>query len=497
MTRRREYFRITKFARKFDKRTGKFIINVAYKTKTDITDRTVAVGEAFGLGVDEFQKHVLYDNVELKIGPTDIVYITGDSGSGKSVLLRRIQRDLAPQCINIKNVKVDRRKPLVDTLGKSIEEALELLSRVGLNDAFLFVRRYSQLSDGQKYRYRIAKMIESGRQYWVMDEFCATLDRDTAKIVAFNVQKLARATGKAVLTATTHTDLFEDLRPSVHIHKRFGKEITVNYHANEPAKECSLTKEMCIERASLKEYKKLAEFHYRDSRSVPAPQKVFVLKRGEEIVGAIVYKWPGTVALGRLLALGRKIMLQELNRDFSLISRVVVHPKYRTIGLGSKMVRDTLFKCGRPYVESIAVMARYNPFFERAGMRKVAESTPNKRIGEAIDKLSEIGFNPVFLSSTKYNMEQIRNNPTTIEEVREILKEVSRRSGIYRKRLASIPRRPYPRHKEFCKIVDKAGIPKLARMLRILSFLAQKKVYLFWKSPALDFIRFLSEIRNQ
>ena len=55
------------------------------------------------------------------------------------------------------------------------------------------------------------------------------LDRDTAKIVAFNVQKLARKLGKAVVAATTHTDLFEDLRPSVHIHKRFGKEIQVKY----------------------------------------------------------------------------------------------------------------------------------------------------------------------------------------------------------------------------------------------------------------------------
>lgn len=65
----------------------------------------------------------------------------------------------------------------------------------------------------------LTMLIESGRQYWVMDEFCATLERDTAKIVAFNVQKQARRTGKAVIAATTHTDLFEDLTPSVHIHK--------------------------------------------------------------------------------------------------------------------------------------------------------------------------------------------------------------------------------------------------------------------------------------
>ncbi|MFB0514748.1 MAG: hypothetical protein ACETVQ_04140 [Candidatus Bathyarchaeia archaeon] len=31
--------------------------------------------------------------------------------------------------------------------------------------------------------------MKSGKQYWLMDEVCAILDQDTAKIVAFNKQK--------------------------------------------------------------------------------------------------------------------------------------------------------------------------------------------------------------------------------------------------------------------------------------------------------------------
>ena len=485
MTRRREYFRITKFARKFDKRTGKFIINVAYKTKTDITDRTVAVGEAFGLGVDEFQKHVLYDNVELKIGPTDIVYITGDSGSGKSVLLRRIQRDLAPQCINIKNVKVDRRKPLVDTLGKSIEEALELLSRVGLNDAFLFVRRYSQLSDGQKYRYRIAKMIESGRQYWVMDEFCATLDRDTAKIVAFNVQKLARATGKAVLAATTHTDLFEDLSPAVHIHKRFGREIEVKYFTyrtnvpNVHKHQCTLVKEMHIEEGSRKDYEKLVGFHYRQGGHPPI-RRVFVMKRGNELVGVILYCYSPINCIGRKKAFRRQFSAAEVNEKFAIISRVVLHPKYRTIGLGARIVRETLPLVGLPYIEAIAVMSRYNPFFEKAGMRKIMERFPDHEITEAIEQLRRVGFEPTFLSSTRYNLEKLKNmHPMKIMKCREILAKL--RSPRLHKFADS--RAPYGRSAQYRVAVEKASLEKLAKMLKALSFLAQTKVYLLWKNP--------------
>jgi len=267
-----EFFRIKAYSRRWDAKKGKFIINISYETAApEPTERVIGVADAFGLGVNKAYKFILYDNVELKIGKTDIVYITGDSGSGKSVLLKALERDIredmGQSCINIEDIKPDPDRPIVETVGKNLSEALELLSRVGLNDAFLFLRSYKQLSDGQKYRYKIAKLIESGAQFWILDEFASTLDRDTAKIVAYNLQKIARKQGKAVLAATTHTDLFEDLNPSVHIHKKFGKEVTIQYFPNRPAEECSLVREMHVEEGSYQDWKKLAGFHYRSHLS--------------------------------------------------------------------------------------------------------------------------------------------------------------------------------------------------------------------------------------
>ncbi len=224
--------------------------------------------------------------------------------------------------------------PLIDNVGGSFDEGLTLLSRVGLNDAFLFVRRFSQLSDGQRYRYRLAKMIESDKKYWLADEFCSTLDRDTAKIVAFNIQKIAREEGRAVFAATTHTDLFQDLKPSIHIHKRFGREIEVRYYPNTVNRECSIIKQMRIEEGTKADYKKLAHFHYRDHRLF-AHHRIFVMKRGDETVGAIVYGSPPLAVTGRRQAIGKNLTIQEINRDVIRISRVVIHPKYRTIGLGA------------------------------------------------------------------------------------------------------------------------------------------------------------------
>ena len=321
MTRRHEFFRIYEYARRYDRRRGKFIIDIGYKTAPPRpTSRVVGVAEGFGLGLDQWQNFIIYDNVELKIGPTDIVYITGDSGSGKSMLLKALEKDVKQDmnlsCINIADIRPEPGKPLIETVGKTLEEVLELLSKVGLNDAFLFLRTYEQLSDRQKYRYRIAKMIESQAQFWIMDEFAATLDRDTAKIVAFNLQKLARQQGKAVLAATTHTDLFEDLNPGVQIHKRFGKEIGVNYYPNEPAKECSLIREMQLAESTTADWRKLAGFHYR-SHKIAAPRKIFCLKRGEELCGVIVYNYPPPTCFGRRLVLP-KMSMKELNEKLSI-----------------------------------------------------------------------------------------------------------------------------------------------------------------------------------
>jgi len=470
---RREYFRIKKFARRYDRESGKFTFNISYETKTDITDRTVEVAEAFGMGISDYQEHVLYDNVELKIGPTDIVYLTGDSGSGKSVLLKAIVGDLkSGEAARLSEVKVDPDKPLIDTVGATVEEGLKLLSKVGLNDAFLFVRRYSQLSDGQKYRYRLAKLIESGAQWWIMDEFCATLDRETAKIVAYNVQKLARQLGKAVVAATTHIDLFDDFGPSVHIHKRFGKEITVHYYPNQLRNQCSLLEEMTVEEGTYEDWKDVSGFHYRSHR-IAFLQKIFVLKRKDQVCGAVVYTYPMSAAPFRnsVVKFGN---MKELNEKLARVSRVVVHPKYRTISASVKLLKDSLPLCGREYVEMIAVMARYNPFAEHAGMTKVGESQPDRSILKAIEKLEQLGFASYLLSVPDYSKRKLESK---ILRVKEILRDFS---YPYNRRIAGS--HGNFKNKDYRKWLEYADTKELSKALTRLSQLNQPKSYLIWQN---------------
>jgi ABC-type transport system involved in cytochrome c biogenesis ATPase subunit/GNAT superfamily N-acetyltransferase len=477
MRRRQDSFRVHKVRRVYDREQGKFSFNISYSTAVALTPRTIAVAEAFGLGVDEELTFPVLD-VELKIGPTDIVYVTGDSGSGKSVLLRAIKKDLADEAIDVADIQVDREKPLIETVGSTVEEGLELLSRVGLNDAFLFLRNFDQLSDGQKYRYRIAKLLECRARFWILDEFAATLDRDTAKIVAFNLQKCARQQGKAVLAATTHLDLIEDLSPSVHVHKRFGKEIAVNYHPNALADECSLVKEMHVEEGSFADWQALASFHYRSHR-VPAPRKIFVLKRKQELCGVIVYSYPAVTCFGRRLMLP-KMGMKELNGKLSNISRIVVHPKYRTIGLGSRLIKDTLGLAGTEYVEMSAVMAKYNPFAEKAGMQKIAIQEASKEALRIVEVLKDLGFNVEILGNLKYVRDKLQS---LSEEHVQKIRDVFLKSRHTRFTKSFSYHLPYGHSEDYKKNIQGASLEKLAALIRICGFLIQAKIYLFWRRP--------------
>jgi ABC-type ATPase with predicted acetyltransferase domain len=59
------------------------------------------------------------------------------------------------------------------------------------------------------------------------------------------------------------------------------------------------------------------------------------------------------------------MLMKDLNKLLCIINRVVVKPKYRTIGLGVKLAKETLPLTGTTFVEMPAVMAKYNPFAEK------------------------------------------------------------------------------------------------------------------------------------
>lgn len=228
------------------------------------TARMFEVAEMFGIGLDESYEVTLYDRLVLDVRPGDVVYVTGPSGSGKSVLLAnltRAVRDAVPdggRAVDLASVHAAPGRPVIDLMRGSLGQALRLLSAAGLADAFLLLRQPHELSDGQRYRLRLALALDAllagpasakatadkpgsdevrrslgeGGEPWrilVADEFCSTLDRLSARAVAYRVRRLADAHGLTVLAASAHDDLTEDLAPDVLVVKHEGARVEVHY----------------------------------------------------------------------------------------------------------------------------------------------------------------------------------------------------------------------------------------------------------------------------
>lgn len=209
--------------------SDKYLINKKFTTRVERSPRVLEVAEAFGIGLED-KEFVIFDELELEVKQGDVVYITGQSGSGKSLLLKELEAQMRAQgknVVNLDHIELDNSKPLIDQIGHDTGDALKYLSIAGLNDAFLFVRKPNELSDGQRYRFRLAKAIESGADVWVVDEFMAILDRVAARVIAFSIQKTARNVGATVIVATTHTDMVQDLHPDLYIEKRYREKLKV------------------------------------------------------------------------------------------------------------------------------------------------------------------------------------------------------------------------------------------------------------------------------
>ena len=190
------------------------------------TVRTSQVMDLFGIDFEQGQ-HVVAEGLELPVEQGSILCFTGDSGSGKSSMMRAVCRQIE----GVVDVNALELQPvsLIDGLEMKVTEGMALLASCGLGEAHLMLRTPAELSDGQRYRYRIALAISRQPAWIAADEFTAALDRTLAKVIAFNVRKICDRTGIGFLVATTHDNIVSDLNPDVHVICRLGDEPVVVY----------------------------------------------------------------------------------------------------------------------------------------------------------------------------------------------------------------------------------------------------------------------------
>ena len=238
--------------------------------------------------------------------------------------------------------------------------------------------------------------------------------------------------------------------------------------------ECTVKRYLKIVEGGIADYKPLARFHYRAGKT-GAVAKVYKIidthpmrSQIEPVVGVIIYAMPvinvqmRNAATGGLFCkFGRNNTAMDfINANVRTIGRVVIEPRYRSLGLAHGLIEETMPLLNVPYIEALAVMGKVNPFFQKAGMMKFEAGEPMRSV-KLKQALSVVGIEEqdfVDIERTDGKLQNLKSKGKAFIE-----KEIAAFLAAYGRRGRNLP--------------DCA-----ARTEFILSKLSDRPVYYLWRN---------------
>lgn len=141
----------------------------------------------------------------------NIGIIVGLSGSGKSTLAKKYfgEENYYYQ------LKWNNNSSFLNDFNEnlSFDEICTALNNVGFSSPPNWLLPFCALSNGQKFRVEIARLLLEKKELIIVDEFTSVVDRSVAKISCSAIQKYIKKINKKFVGVSCHYDILEWIEP--------------------------------------------------------------------------------------------------------------------------------------------------------------------------------------------------------------------------------------------------------------------------------------------
>ena len=186
--------------------------DILIESKIEKTFRVEQVCGMFDVPKTDTVSHQWSVNIPIENKDWQIGLIVGPSGSGKTTIGKRI----FPNAFFHDGYKWPETASVLDGFPDAYSglDITSALSSVGFSSPPHWLKRYSHLSNGQKFRCELARLLLENAETVIFDEFTSVVDRDAAKISSLAVAKALRKRKTPKLVALScHYDIIDWLDP--------------------------------------------------------------------------------------------------------------------------------------------------------------------------------------------------------------------------------------------------------------------------------------------
>jgi len=294
--------------------SSKFVV----ESKINKSFRTDKVKGMFDVEMDSVKKE--FDvNIPIESMIWNIGLIVGASGTGKTTIAKRLFEGY-----KLFSGYEWSNNAIVDDFPAHLtaKKITESLSKVGFSSPPDWLKPFSVLSNGQKMRAELSRLILEESEPVLYDEFTSVVDRNVAKIGSAAIQKFIRKENKQFIAISCHYDIQEWLEPD------WIYDVNTHEFSRRSLRRPDI--EVNIRKATSQEWVQFMEFHYLSHNHNNAAHRYIAEINGDSVAWCSVLHFPHPKV-----------------KNMKRIHRIVVKPDFQGIGLGRLFLNQIASKYKR------------------------------------------------------------------------------------------------------------------------------------------------------